>query len=232
MFVENLCGPAVLYLGFALTQVIIDLFRKAYNTAIIKSAVAVVFTTVLNMLCVRGLSIISWFVVFIPFVTMTLVTGILLYVFGLAPFTGDLKVGTQPQQPQNPAVSRDPVATPVPTQTQANTSIPTQGVSTSAHTHAHDNSDIQHDGVHKTSTTHTTKTTTVSKQTIPGALPATTNATTSMPTAVISRNGNPLGQIGSGIESVLGGLGKGVGNVLGGIGSGVGAVGTGISNAF
>lgn len=109
MFVENLCGPAVLYLGFALTQVIIDLFRKAYNTAIIKSAVAVVFTTVLNMLCRSGLTVVSWFIVFIPFVTMTLVTAVLLYVFGLAPFTGDLTImdKTKGQQlPQNPAVSR------------------------------------------------------------------------------------------------------------------------------
>ena len=94
MFVENLCSPAVLYLGFALTQIVIDLFRKMYNTAIVKSAVAIVFTTVLNMLCARGLTMVSWFIVFIPFVTMTLVTGILLYVFGLAPFTGKLNYST------------------------------------------------------------------------------------------------------------------------------------------
>ena len=96
MFVENLCSPAILYLGFALTQIVIDLFRKMYNTAIVKSAVAIVFTTVLNMLCARGLGVISWFIVFIPFVTMTFVTGILLYVFGLAPFTGKLSYSGAP----------------------------------------------------------------------------------------------------------------------------------------
>jgi archaellum biogenesis protein FlaJ (TadC family) len=90
MFVENLCPPAILYLGFSLTQIIIDLFRKMYNTAMVKIAVAVVFTTVLNMLCKSGLTTISWFIVFIPFVTMTLVTGILLYIFGLGPFTGKM----------------------------------------------------------------------------------------------------------------------------------------------
>lgn len=112
MFVDKLCSPAVLYLGFSLTQIIIDLFKKMYNTAIVKMAVMIVFTTVLNLLCARGLTTISWFIVFIPFVTMSLVTGILMYLFGLAPFTGKLDYSqlangkdiTTP--PPNPAINR------------------------------------------------------------------------------------------------------------------------------
>ena len=106
MFVENLCPPAILYLGFSLTQIIIDLFRKMYNTAMVKIAVAVVFTTVLNMLCKSGLTTISWFIVFIPFVTMTLVTGILLYIFGLGPFTGKMDYSKLKGEEENPAVDR------------------------------------------------------------------------------------------------------------------------------
>lgn len=106
MFVENLCPPAILYLGFSLTQIIIDLFRKMYNTAMIKIAVTVVFTTVLNMLCKSGLTVISWFIVFIPFVTMTLVTGILLYMFGLGPFTGKMDYSKLKPEEENPAVDR------------------------------------------------------------------------------------------------------------------------------
>ena len=108
MFVENLCPPAILYLGFSLTQIIIDLFRNMYNTAMVKIAVAVVFTTVLNMLCKSGLTVISWFIVFIPFVTMTLVTGLLLYMFGLGPFTGKMDYSklNGGDQDQNPAVDR------------------------------------------------------------------------------------------------------------------------------
>jgi hypothetical protein len=109
MFVENLCSPAVLYLGFSLTQIIIDLLKKMYNTALVKTAVAVVFTTVLNILCSRGLTTISWFIVFIPFVTMSFVTGILMYLFGLAPFTGKLDYSTLingKEPPKNPAVDR------------------------------------------------------------------------------------------------------------------------------
>lgn len=104
MIVENLCAPAILYLGFSLTQILIDIFRQMYNVAIMKSVVTIVFTGILNILCARGLGIVSWFLVFIPFISMTIVTAILLYVFGLSPITGKLDYSVytpdskQPQQ--------------------------------------------------------------------------------------------------------------------------------------
>jgi len=51
----------------------------------------ILFTIVLNILCDRGLGIISWFIVFIPFIMMTIITSLLLFVFGLSPSTGSLK---------------------------------------------------------------------------------------------------------------------------------------------
>ena len=48
----------------------------------------------LNNLCARGLGIISWTIIFMPFMLMSLVTAILLYVFGLDPTTGKLKYYT------------------------------------------------------------------------------------------------------------------------------------------
>jgi hypothetical protein len=218
MFVENLCGPAVLYLGFSLTQIIIDLFRKAYNTAIIKSAVAIVFTTVLNMLCKQGLSVISWFVVFIPFVTMTLVTGILLYVFGLAPFTGKLQYSSpQMTQPVNPAIKRDPNLQPHKATTAETTS---EG---DAKTSASDSDSKEHPTTTK-STTHAGKRSNTSS---PASSAAPTTATTSGQTIVISsRTGNPLRTIGSGVGSIVGGVGKGVGDILGGLGQGISTIGS------
>jgi len=90
MLIENLCAPAILYLGFSVTQILIDIFRKMYNVALMKAVVTIVFTGILNILCVRGLGVVSWLLVFIPFITMTLVTAILLYIFGLSPLTGKL----------------------------------------------------------------------------------------------------------------------------------------------
>jgi len=34
--VLNLCSPAILYIGFSLTQIIIDIFKHMYNTALLK----------------------------------------------------------------------------------------------------------------------------------------------------------------------------------------------------
>ena len=82
---NSLCAPAILYLGFSLTQIIIDTFKGYYNIAFFKSIVAVIFTILLNMLCENGLSVISWFIVFIPFMLMSYITVVLVYVFGLKP---------------------------------------------------------------------------------------------------------------------------------------------------
>jgi hypothetical protein len=87
---EDLCPPAILYLGFSLIQIIIDIFKSMYNTAIIKFIVMIVFTIILNILCNAGLSVISWMIVFIPFIMMTILTSLLLFVFGLSPSSGKL----------------------------------------------------------------------------------------------------------------------------------------------
>ena len=70
-------------MGFSLTQIIIDTFKGFYNTAFFKSIVMVIFTLLLNILCKRGLGIISWLIVFIPFILMTYITAVLMFVFGL-----------------------------------------------------------------------------------------------------------------------------------------------------
>ena len=87
----NLCSPALIYLVFSLTQISIDIFKGENNRAFFKSIVMIIFTTMLNVLCNRGLGIISWMLVFIPFMLMSFVTTILLIVFGLDPSSGRLK---------------------------------------------------------------------------------------------------------------------------------------------
>jgi c-di-AMP phosphodiesterase-like protein len=91
MFINNICSPAVIYLGFSITQIIIDIYKSMYNTAFLKFIISIIFTIILNIICERGLSIISWIIVFVPFIFITLITSILLYMFGLDPFYGKLK---------------------------------------------------------------------------------------------------------------------------------------------
>jgi len=91
MVLKAICPPALIYLVFSLTQVAIDTMRGMYNLAFIKIWVAFVFTVLLNYLCVTGLGIISWLIVFIPFILMTIIVSMLLLMFGLDPKTGTIK---------------------------------------------------------------------------------------------------------------------------------------------
>jgi predicted membrane protein len=79
----NLCIPAFIYVIFSIAHIIIDTYKGLYNTALLKFIVSVLFTIMLDTLCKAGLGIISWIIVFIPFIFMTLIVSILLYVFGL-----------------------------------------------------------------------------------------------------------------------------------------------------
>ena len=88
MAFENICSPALIYIFFSLTQIIIDTANGLYNTAFLKLWVAILFTILLNYLCEKGLGIISWFIVFIPFILMTVIITILLVIFGLDPSSG------------------------------------------------------------------------------------------------------------------------------------------------
>jgi len=85
-----LCTPAIIYLIFSLTQILIDTMQGMYNTAWMKGVVAVMVTFLLNLLCVRGMGVVSWVIVFLPFLFMTVIVTLLLFVFGLDASTGKL----------------------------------------------------------------------------------------------------------------------------------------------
>ena len=86
----NLCAPAIIYLIFSITQILIDTFKGLYNTALIKVIVTIMVTLLLNILCIRGLGVVSWIIVFIPFILMTVIVSMLLYIFGLDAATGNI----------------------------------------------------------------------------------------------------------------------------------------------
>jgi len=87
---EQLCGPAIIYLIFSLTQILIDSFKGLYNTVLMKIIVMIMITFLLQILCNRGLTIISWIIVFVPFFLMTVIVSLLLYFFGLNASTGQI----------------------------------------------------------------------------------------------------------------------------------------------
>ena len=92
MALQNLCPPALVYLVFSIVQIVIDIGRGYYNTAFAKIIVATIFAILLNYLCMLGLGIVSWVIVFLPFIFMSVIISVLLYVLGLKPTSGKLKV--------------------------------------------------------------------------------------------------------------------------------------------
>ena len=92
MVFGQLCAPALIYIVFSITQITMDSLKGLYNVAFVKLFISLLFTILLNHLCQRGLGIISWIIVFIPFMLMSLITAFLLALFGMDAATGKLKL--------------------------------------------------------------------------------------------------------------------------------------------
>jgi hypothetical protein len=103
---NKICAPTLIYIAFSLTQIIIDTFKGLYNTAFFKFIVMIMISLLLNALCFSGMTIISWIIVFIPFIFMTVIVTLLLYIFGLDPSTGKLNINTE-EKSGNLIFSRD-----------------------------------------------------------------------------------------------------------------------------
>lgn len=107
MALHHLCPPALIYLVFSIIQIVIDIGQGMYNTALAKVLVATVFAILLNYLCNLGLGIISWIFVFLPFIFMSVIISVLLYVLGLSPRSGKLKVYKGDSEEDTPM--KDPI---------------------------------------------------------------------------------------------------------------------------
>ena len=97
----DLCAPALIYVAFSLTQIVIDTYKGLYNTSLVKLIVMIMITILLNALCKLGLGFASWIIVFIPFIMMTIITSVLLYIFGLNATTGNLNTNNSIQSSCN-----------------------------------------------------------------------------------------------------------------------------------
>jgi hypothetical protein len=91
MLLLGLCGPALVYIGFSLIQIFIDIYAGVFNSAFLKFVVMIIFTLIINILCSLGFTVIAWVLVFIPIIMMTLISTLLLRVFGLDPDEKDLR---------------------------------------------------------------------------------------------------------------------------------------------
>lgn len=52
--IGSICTPALIYLIFSISQVLIDTVKGFFNTALVKIILTIVFTFILNYLCNAG----------------------------------------------------------------------------------------------------------------------------------------------------------------------------------
>ena len=67
----QLCTPAMVYFGIAMLSLVIALFKKfEIFSILIKAFFICLWTYILNFLCLKGYTTISWILVILPFVMM------------------------------------------------------------------------------------------------------------------------------------------------------------------
>ena len=109
--IQQLCMPALMYLIFMVMHISFDVYYKLYNMVLIKLGIATIGTLLLNVLCENNMSVISWLIVSIPFVMMTVVAVYILMMLGLNPATGKSKVKvTNEPSDSPPSIYANPVA--------------------------------------------------------------------------------------------------------------------------
>ena len=68
---KDICTPAHLYLVLSIVAIIIGIFNQFSALAIlVKVFFELLWTTLLNYLCSKGLSVVSWIFVILPFVAI------------------------------------------------------------------------------------------------------------------------------------------------------------------
>ena len=95
MILTSICAPALIYIGFSLIQIFIDIYNNSINEAFLKFIFMLVFTLIINILCDLGYVVIAWIVVLIPIIMMTIISTLLLQVFGLDPKNKQIQSRTQ-----------------------------------------------------------------------------------------------------------------------------------------
>ena len=88
---KQVCPPALIFVIYMAIQVVIDIFQGYFNTAIVKIIILFIFGAGLNMLCQEGFTVVAWVLIFIPFVLMSLIVVIILYMLDKKETVGNVE---------------------------------------------------------------------------------------------------------------------------------------------
>ena len=83
------CSPALIYFIFVIIHVLIAAHKKENKQALLQLLVGILMTFLLQLLCMRNMTIVSWIIVFVPFIFYTYMMIVLYHVFGIDPETNE-----------------------------------------------------------------------------------------------------------------------------------------------
>ncbi len=97
----KLCAPAMVYFGLACISILFGVMRRlSARSLVAKGVYAAIWTWLLNFICDKGYTSISWFLVILPFVMM----------FGIVALILDMvKPDQTPSQSQTPQTQHQAV---------------------------------------------------------------------------------------------------------------------------
>jgi hypothetical protein len=78
----EICAPALVYIFFTLSQIVIDIYNGAIEPAFLKIIVGIIVSGLLIILCTKGFSNVAWVIVLVPFIYMTCMVAILIFYMG------------------------------------------------------------------------------------------------------------------------------------------------------
>ncbi len=77
-FIDSLCPPALLYLLYTTIHIGLDISLSMYASALVKIAMGIAGTVILDALCGVDLGIVSWAIVATPFLMVAIAGSITL----------------------------------------------------------------------------------------------------------------------------------------------------------
>lgn len=92
----KLCAPALIYLCFSIIQIVLDMFKELYQEALFKLVAMIMITILLNILCEQNLDLVAWIIVLVPFMLITEMMIMLVYIFGVNTYNGTIDYANAP----------------------------------------------------------------------------------------------------------------------------------------
>ncbi len=82
---ETLCTPAILFIFLMMFHLMFELYDKEYSMAMMFLVVSILAVLCIQILCLSGLGLIAWIVVFMPLIVYSYMGFLLFVIFGTDP---------------------------------------------------------------------------------------------------------------------------------------------------